>query len=72
MNKNINTEESKSETRPEQLNIHVIIQRIYELQKEYYEVLEIWKKNKSFRKLDRLKEIEHVFKELKIDWLDDV
>jgi len=66
------TEESKLEAQQEQLDIPVVIQRISELHKEFYGVLESWKKDKTFEKLDRLKDIKCIFKELKIDWLDGV
>lgn len=66
------TDKSKLEPQQEQLDIPVVIQRISELHMEFYEVLESWKKEKTFTKLDRLKDIKRIFKELKIDWLDDV
>ena len=66
------TEESELEAQQEQLDIPVVIQRISELHKEFYDVLESWKKEKTFRKLDRLRDIKRIFKELKINWLDGV
>lgn len=66
------TDKSKLEPQQEQLDIPVVIQRISELHMEFYEVLESWKKEKTFTKLYRLKNIKRIFKELKIDWLDDV
>jgi hypothetical protein len=66
------TEHSKLEAQQGQLDIPVVIQRISELHKEFYEVLESWNEKKTFEKLDRLKDIKRIFKEFKIDWLDDV
>jgi len=66
------TDKSKLETQQEQLDIPVVIQRISELHKEFYVVLESWKKEKTFTNLGRLKDIKRIFKELKIDWLDGV
>ena len=66
------TDKSKLETQQEQLDIPAVIQRISELHKEFYVVLESWKKEKTFTNLDRLKDIKRIFKELKIDWLDGV
>lgn len=68
----MNTEKSKLEAQQEQLDIPVVIQRIYELHKEFYEVLKSWDEKKTFEKLDRLRDIKRIFKDLKIDWLDNV
>lgn len=65
-------EQNMNNTENKQLNIPVIIQRISELHEEFYEVLEIWNEKKTFEKLDRLRDIKRIFKDLKIDWLDNV
>ena len=68
----MNNKESKLKAQQEQLDIPVVIQRISELHEEFYEVLESWNEKKTFEKLDRLRDIKRIFKDLKIDWLDNV
>lgn len=68
----MNNEKNKLEAQQVQLDIPVVIQRISELHKEFYEVLESWNEKKTFEKLDRLRDIKRIFKDLKIDWLEDV
>ena len=49
-----------------ELNSNLILERISELKDEYSSTLEEWKKEKTFKRLDRLKQIEQLFKELRI------
>lgn len=53
------------------INNDDVLQRITELYREYFEVLESFNNEKTFAKLDRLRLIKFIFRELKIDWLDN-
>lgn len=53
------------------INNDDVLQRITELYREYFEVLESFNNEKTFAKLDRLRLIKFIFRELKIHWLDN-
>ncbi len=61
-----------SKVKHKQLDMTEILLQISELYGEFQEVLEEWENEKNFKKLDRLTEIKCVFKNLKIDWLDNI
>ena len=69
-NNKANTIKRWEEVKPDETKL--ILERISDLYVEYFEVLESWKKAKTFKKIDRLRDIKLVFKELEIDWLDNI